>query len=345
MKNLIYCFKKTGFLFLVIPILLLSVGCLNWEEEITIDKAGNAKIEVKFEGTTTNPIMLVALPMAPEWAITENSKHKNDKGEYEIQYKAEKNIPYGSPWPETFAAKSDNYDNQMQFPTKFKIWKEGKRTYYEFERTYKGRSHREFNYLADTEIDRELENKIIENGIFNVPETDRDNYLGQLKEAYQYSNYKMFYNALGEITLNNKISFKQRKLILQKGIDNLEDLITDERLIALLNMEDASLENEYNKLKNEIFESFNKAFVETVGNNNTLNQLYKTTFDEVYQNIRITEELNPHDFILVINFPGEVIISNGLIDLEEPNAVGWMFKGDELHDCDMSFYALSVVEE
>ena len=345
MKNIQYYLKKNVLLFLLIPILLLSIGCLNWEEEITIDKVGNAVIKVKFEGSTRNPEMLVALPSSSEWTITENSKHKKDNGEYKIKYKAEKNIKYGTKLPESFAGKSDKFGNQMQFPTNFKVWKEGKRTYYEFERTYKGRSHREFNFLADTGIDRELENRIIENGIFNVSEADRQKYLNQLKEAYQYSNYKMFFNVLGEITLNDKISFAQRKEILQIGIKNLENLITDERLIALLNKEDATLEIEYNKLKDEILKSLSKAFVEIVGDNNKLGQLYKQMFDEVYNNIQITDELNPHEFLLVVNFPGEVIISNGLIDIEEPNTVGWMFKGNELHDCDMSFYALSVVEE
>ena len=69
----------------------------------------------------------------------------------------------------------------LRFPTSLRTWTEGGRTFYEFKRTYEARRWRRLANATLVTEEKQLEERILEDGIFAASPDDRVAYLDLLR--------------------------------------------------------------------------------------------------------------------------------------------------------------------
>jgi hypothetical protein len=236
--------------------LLLCVSCLERSEEITIAEDGTVTIEASFDGAARDFAPPVALPSEPEWEIEEQETDTTEEGEAAIKLKASKIIPYGQDLPYSYADPDEQeMDINLQFPTEISIAREGNRTIYDFERTYVARDYASFNLSTSHYWDQELEDRIIENGIFEVSEQDRDDYLEQYIEAFSYYHWRFVDMALGELVGAGKISPEMYREIDVHVWNYLEEEVTPSRILGILGKNEDDIEEAHDELQKEVIEN------------------------------------------------------------------------------------------
>ncbi|MCP4568199.1 MAG: hypothetical protein GY841_11530 [FCB group bacterium] len=328
---------------LSILLLLTCVSCLERTEEISIAEDGSATIQIDLSGPKDTFGQLMAYPSEPEWTILEaDSVSREDQ----TRIKAEKTVAYGEPWPHTFARPDEpNGGVHLQFPSEVKYWTEGNRTYYEFKRVYRQRPFRGINLTKHPFWDQDLENRVLEKGIFEASEQDREDYLEQFVTAYVYLNWRFLWETLGTMTHAGDITLAQKAKIETRASGYLESTITPVRILGILGKDDDSMDTALDNLKRELHDSFAHIFKEVVASDNqVLTQKYMGLFKTAVLEYEITEVLGPHTFLINLAMPGIVIETNGLVDPEEPGKIEWCFMGEDLYDTDFALRALSVVE-
>lgn len=330
-------------LLLTLTVILAITGCIDRTEEITIAENGETTILAKFEGEGEGFKPPVALPSAPEWTyLTDTANFDRDR----IDFKAEIVIPYGQPLPETYAKVKNGEDNiNLRFPTEVKYWRDGNRTYYEFKRTYQARKYIRYNYMADEEMDKELEKRVTDEGIFNLSEEDRQRYISKLADSFTYFHYMIFSDVLGELVMNRTIFASIKKTLEKKARTHIEGIITPELVLDILGRDDDEMSEAIDELnvrvENEIVQLYKK---EIGGSDKTKNERFEEVLEKTKTDYEITQKLGASQFVVLVIMPGEIISTNGLTDPDEPFSVGWIFKGSEMHDKNIPMYALSVVE-
>jgi hypothetical protein len=328
---------------------LVCVSCIERSEEITVDEDGTATIIAKFDGNAED-LRRLALPSEPEWTILRNVVDSSDTDNATMKLEAELVVPYGTPLPETFAKPdATNRETALQFPTELKRWTENGRTFYEFKRTYIARAYSPYD-ITDYMIplgawDQELEKRVLEEGIFEVSEEDRANYLEQFAVAYGYFHWRFMWEATAEMYRRGRISAGAKESVESWALDYLEATVTPVRILGILGKDDDSIDVALDRLGDELHDEFIKHFVSTVGEDQT--DIQREFIDIFRLNTRIfdaTEALGAHQFSISLELPGTIVSANGMIDPDKPSTVEWYFKGGDLHDKNIPLHALSVVE-
>jgi len=343
MKNLIL-------ILLSIVMLISLVSCIEHTEEITISEDGTTTIISNYKGKVSE-IEELALPCEPVWTVTKNTGGDIITDSSQMELRAEITVPYGDKIPSTYAKPDDDLKElQLQFPTNVKFWTEGNRTYYEFKRTYQARKFQCFDLptlFSHHDIwDQELENRVLEKGIFNVSENDRNEYLDQIIYAYAYLHWRLHWEAISEMFADKFITIDQKTNLEKQSADYLENKLTPVMILGILGKEQDSIGVELDLLTNRIHKRFYTDFVKTVGEEKSkLHQKFTSVFEKTKLDYEITKKLNSHEFAVSVELPGIIIKTNGFIEFEKPGVVEWAFKGDGLHDKNIPLYVLSVVEK
>lgn len=271
----------------LITIPLLCMSCLERYEEITVAEDGTVTIVATFDGDRDNFAPPIALPSAPEWEIIEQKTDTTKEGDVEIELKARKVIPYKHDLPYSYASSDKpNYDINLQFPTEVEIIREGDRTIYEFKRTYVAREYAALNLSTSRSWDQELEDHIIENGIFNVSERDRDEYLDQFSAAFAYYQWRFIDMAAGELVGTEKMTLETYKKIVAHVWNYLQDEITPIRMLGIL--------GKYKTAINDAFEELQKKVRRDIL---TIVASYEPYFDASRERLnKLKEKLKAEDF-------------------------------------------------
>ena len=336
-------------LVMVALLTLVCVSCIERSEEITVDEDGNATIIAKFDGNADD-LRRLALPSEPEWTILRNVVDSNDADNATMKLEAELVVPYGTPLPETFA-KPDaaNRETALQFPTELKRWTENGRTYYEFKRTYMARAYSPYDitdYLIPLGAwDQELEERVLEKGIFDVSEEDRANYLEQFALAYGYLHWRFMWETTAELYRRGRISVDTKENVETWAAEYVEAAVTPVRTLGILGKDDDSIGVALDRLGDELQSKFIEYFAITVGENQAdVQQEFIDLFRLNTRTFDVTEALGAHQFAISLELPGTIVRTNGIIDPNKPSTVEWYFKGGDLHDKNIPLHALSVVE-
>jgi len=330
----------------VVFLSLIFLSCLERTEEITVSEDGTTTIIAKFKGEVDNFRPPVALPLEPEWEILEKKVDSSDIEHIRMELKAKLVVPYGMALPETYAkpdaaVKSVN----LQFPTEVRNWTEGKRTFYEFKRTYLARGYGYYNITGGILWDQELENRVLEKGIFDVSEEDRTKYLDQFASAFRYLHWRFLWETLGTMVRGDEIPVSTKENVETWAVHYLESVITPVRILGILGQEDDSIGVALDRLEDELHDQFVRYFLTVTGQEQTdVQENFEDLLHTITLDYDVTEALNVHQFSVDLRLPGTIIGANGLIDPEIPGFVEWVFKGEDLHDKDIRLYALSVVD-
>ena len=335
---------KNLFVGVICTVSLFLNGCFDRKEKIAIDHNGNTTINTSITGTTEKYPPLFKLPIDDPWKIIKQEIKKNKEGETEIEIISEMDIPYGEILPDRYDFK-DEADQGLRFPSTLKIYKKGNRTFYEFTRRYKSRKHNPYEIYYES-IDKELEEKILDAGIFSVPENDRIKYLDQFTKAFYASESRFFYDVLGLMVLDNDIGQGARKKMLKTAMNKLQEQFTADRFIQILALIDENkIDAEFSLAKEEVDPLFTSVFKNHVqpDNNSLLKKFTKLLKNERLAN-DITWVIGPHGFHITLEMPGQIVETNGLPEEDSMGTVAWHFKGSELRDCEYILHAVSVVD-
>lgn len=340
-----HIFLKRLLPFSLIAILLLLTGCLDRSETIVVDKQGNTTITAEFSGKKADFEKSRSYPTAQLWNITKNETSKGDDGSLKLDLTADQHIDYGKSIPEIFTEDSTSAFS-LHFPTSVRMWKEGNKTYYQFNRSYKARMFARFNGPEESDKSDSLEKKISEKGIFNVSEKERSEYIQDLKESLMYHNYFIYDEALGVMIRNDAFSVKEKNEVDEKMQEIFESNITEAKLLAILALPDSSIESEYNKLLSLIEKKIVELVSNSVGSDQSqLGSPFQTALEQIHTTYDITEALISDKFSIYLQLPGEILSTNGYTDFDKPGQVYWEFDGTALKDKDIPLYAISVVEK
>ena len=185
----------------------------------------------------------------------------------------------------------------------------------------------------------------MEKGIFEVSEEDRAKYLDQFSAAFGYVHWRLLWETLGALIRKGDITVSTAGDIETWALSYIEGVVTPVRMLGIAGMDDDSIGEELDRLKEELHHQFARHFSSVVGPDRIkAQQSYTELFGRVTLDCDVTEALDRHDFAVALNLPGRVIETNGLIDPDKPAKAEWYFEGEELHDKDIRLYALSVVE-
>jgi hypothetical protein len=326
----------------------MLAGCLEVNEEIHIKESGEAKIAITLKGDMAEFNSACAIPSGGHWYVDtlEIEEQKEGKDEPSMTLRAERVVKPGQAFPHTFSEPSDPLANkQLRFPTEVKVWSEGKRTFYEFKRTYLSRRHSRFIGTTDDQVDEDLEKRVMENGIFNVSESDRTIYLNMLSHQFQLQMIGLYEEAMGEMVIANRLRAEFLGLFKLRSKQMLEELVTPETVLTIVSLPDDSMGIALDALKAEVNSRFITAFREETAGPHDLTGDLRAALDQINLEWEITENLDNDVYSVDLYLPGVLIKTNGTPKSGDPGAVGWKFEGNDLHDRSIGLYALSVVEQ
>ncbi|UCG62343.1 MAG: hypothetical protein JSV52_03395 [Candidatus Zixiibacteriota bacterium] len=328
----------------IIMTALVCVSCLERRETITVDETGKTTIRAEFDGTEESFATPIALPSEPEWTVI--SKEVNPgQGETRIKLTAEKVVAYGEPLPATFAARDSVPSVDLRFPTEVKLWSEGNRTFYEFKRTYLTLPFGGINMTEDALWDQDLEDRILDQGIFNVSEEDRSRYIDEYSSSFGHLQWRFAWSALGQMVRRGDISASVKSAVNKRTFEYTEGAVTPVRILGILGKEEDSIGLALENLKTELRGSYIRIFADAVGpGKENLPTTFSGSLDSVILDYDITKMLEAQQISVTVNLPGTVIECNGLVDPDEPGSVGWLFMGADMRRANIPLYALSVVE-
>lgn len=330
---------------ILLLMLLLLTGCLEHREEIVVHSDGSVDITAKIEGDIEDFKAGVAIPDSSEWIINK-LQYDTTKRAVKLKMEAYREIPYGKPLPATFAVKGSDPDSlQLYFPTEIKMWKDGSRTFYEFKRIYHARRFQRYHGNEDMQIDPELENRVMENGIFNVSEKDRQQYTDQMLLQFGMQHFYQFEDMLNQLVIQNKLTAAVKDSTLLAVEEYFDSTLTNELILSILKLDDDDIEQAYTRLMQKTRDDFTSIYSAISGDNNTgEGSAYRTAYNRILQETTITEKLGGHTYIIIIGLPGSIVNTNGFTDISSPGEVMWEFKGTDLHDRQVVLHAVSIVE-
>ena len=329
-----------------IIIVLANIACRDQRmEEIVVAEDGSTTITARIFGKADNLMLPIALPSQPQWTILKRVIDSSEVPTGQLDFEAEIEVPYGTPLPVTYAAEDvEHAELNLRFPTEIRHWTEGNRTFYEFRRTYPARDYGCYNISGSGFWDSELEAKILEKGIFNVSDEDRENYLDNMSFAFGYLHWRFLWTTLGSMYRSGEITLSASDTIETRAAEYLEQKVTSIRILGILGKDDDSIGVALDRFKDELHKDFAELFSSVVGADTTLARSFAEHFRRVTLNYRITEALNSHNFSVNVTLPGRVIEANGLVLPDNPGEVEWTFSGEAMNDRAIPLFAISVVE-
>jgi hypothetical protein len=339
-------FRTRGLLFAVGAVCsLLLAGCLDQEETITVAKDGSVAIEVKLSGKPDQLSDPILIPAGPDWQIRER-KIDSSGDSPELTIVAVANTPYGRPLPEAFVSRSSpEYDLCLRFPGEVTMKSEGNRTYYTFRRTYAARRFSAFDLSEVPEAwDHNLETRVLDSGLLKVSQKDRDQYLRQLTENYNYQCWRYFREAIAALVGSHTIADTVFVRLGKDAADYLDNTATPDLFLNVMQREEPQIQAAIDSLGLIIDRQFRTLVTGAVHGNSTALAQFDTAYAKVRREYEVTEKHNGMNYRITLVMPGTVISTNGVLEPEEPGKVTWSFGGKKFRDADVSLTATSVVE-
>lgn len=320
-------------------------GCFEREEDITVDEHGNTHIQISFDGDIDQYPPVFDLPNDRAWKNISEEIENNQDGGKRLKISAEMNTPYGIDLPDRYNL-DDTTNRGLRFPTTVKTYKKGARTFYEFTRRYQSRKYDPYEIYYE-DVDKELEEKIFKNGIFNVSQAEQNAYLGQLTPAFHSSQLRIVYDVLGTMVLQNDISQDARRRMLSSAGNKVRTTFTSEKLKEILaRMDDKTIDRETARITREIDQIFTSIFEEQMqpDGGRLLNE-FKTLLDNERRTRAITDAIGGHAFNILLKMPGQIVFTNGIFSEDSLGTVYWKFSASDLNDCEYVLHAVSVVDD
>ena len=319
-------------------------GCFDRKEEITVNENGDTFIHALFGGDAEEAPQASELPNKDSWKINRWETTTDKDGKTELEIDVEMNIPYGETLPDRYNL-DDKNDVGLRFPSAVKSYRKGNRTFYEFTRRYQPRKYNRYEVFYE-HVDKKLEDRIFEKGIFNVPLQDQVQYLNQLIPAFRLSQLRYIYDVLGLMVLHDDISQNLRKNMMNSARERIGSDFTPERFKEILaRVDEKTIAGEMDRITKEV----DRIFVSVYREHIEADQIGTlSTFTELIEKERraraVTDNIYGQTFEITLKMPGQIVVTNGIFDGEALGTVSWQFSGSNLNDCEYVLHAVSVVD-
>lgn len=338
--------KLRQFLFCFFAILLLIfTGCLERKETITVNRNGETTIVYEIDGNVESFENSNSYPTREKWKILKEERYTDKDNNAKIKLKASQTLKSNEVFPVSFTNNSSN-NFSLQFPTQLEIWKEGNKTFYRFERTYQARMFKRFNAPDELDENKELEERVLDKGIFNVSESDRNQYIENLTLSMMYHTYAIYLEAIGDMIIQDKFPLS-KKVEAEKMISAyIEEAFADTVVLNILLLDESSIDLAYENLLNKIELKVSNIVSEVTDiNQKKTDSPFMISLSKIKKMYTITEALTSDKFSVTLHLPGVIITTNGFTGPEEQGLIYWEFSGEGLHDAHIPLFALSVVED
>ena len=323
---------------------IIFSGCFERREEITINEKGNTFIHTLFGGDAEEAPQASELPNKGPWKINKWETTTDKEGKTELDIDAEMNIPYGETLPDRYNLDNKNEEG-LRFPSAVKSYRKGDRTFYEFTRRYQPRKYNRYEVFYE-QVDKNLEEKIFEKGIFNAPLQEQVQYLNQLVPAFRLSQLRYIYDVLGLMVFNGDISQDLRKNIIDSARERIGADFTPERFKEILaRVDEKTIAGEMDRMAKEVDRIFTSVFREHVqADESGLLHTFTELLDKERRARTVTDNIYGQSFEIALKMPGQIIVSNGIFDGEALGTVSWQFSGSDLNDREYVLHAVSVAD-
>jgi len=268
-------------------------------------------------------------------------------GSKERYLSAELDVPVGAPFPPLYLEMDPDYiQSSLTFDTEITVEQKRNMRVYQFKRVYEARRYLRMNFGAMFGVDEDLEERVMEKGIFEVSESDRNEYTSELMEAFIYVQYTVFEEASGYLVLWDGLPVSFKRSADEQARDFLAKRVNQDLVLDILSAPDDSIPVMYERLintvTNELIAMLQKIVAQSgFGTVEHAEMAYRRVVSEN----KVTERLSSYSFSVEVHMPGTIVSTNGVITDPGSNVVEWQFDGEQLHDSDVSLSVTSVLEE
>ncbi|MBE0565330.1 MAG: hypothetical protein IH621_05170 [Krumholzibacteria bacterium] len=328
---------------LLVPVLagVLS-GCLQYDERIRVAADGAVDLEVMITGPVASYGPAAGVPGAPGWLVEVLSVDNTGKDQPERHLRCRRAVAPGDALPSGYVdpAAAEGAAH-LRFPTGLRTWTTGGRTFYEFRRTYEARRFRRFANAPLTPDQKQLEERILEVGIFAVGAADREAYLGVLRQQLEEDMATRVTEAAGALAADGVLPVAAIDGLCAAGRGFTARTVPVERLLEMLEMDDDSMARALADYNIGLRDALAAAAEGLAAGAGPRLRAELAALDRAWD---ITLHLGNDSFKVQLDLPGRVIRTNGLSRPDQPGQVTWEFNGKDLQDRDLPLQAVSVVE-
>lgn len=321
--------------------LLLSAGCLERKETITVKPSGAVDIEATFKGDLVEFEGRDALPtQGSAWRITDEPS-TDANGTKQLYRTATLSLAPDAPLPSTFATSDADAAVSLRFPTTITRELRADGMYFHFKRTYQRRDDARFTTMRRClAMDTKTRDAMEDPASITNPD-ERHKLVTQLRDIELDKQLAILDLALGSLT---KRPQDQTLRIRAAVVDasNAFDLTPTNTLLAAEHSDkrDHDIQAEADKYLKTLAAALDKAVADaslTPEENHT----FRTTLTTEQKRRQITEALAAHLFEVRLELPGEIIASNA--DRAEDHQLVWEFQSPAIFDTDKTLMATSRI--
>lgn len=341
---------------------LISWGCVERSEWITIAQDGSATLRIRYEAPEQELQGGDAMPSeASGWAIERSTKKENDKTKVILE--GEKYSRPGEAMTSTFAALSDpDSDLYLSFPTTLRIEHRSDGDYYYFRRTYTPRRWAYVQHWQDVFFDDDDVKKLSDKAPEDLTLAERS----RIVEAFTgFEAFKQLELAMAAIeqslpTLAVEHGLMARQALINHYENKLEVSEKDgvrsgpivEAIVACERLDPKGKEACIEQESQRILDAGLTAFADSLRIGAALNEDQLRRFDAAYDRAEreyaVTDALAGHAFEIDVRMPGTIIAHNaidGELKIEEDSSrIQFHFDGKAFRDRKHELIVVSKVE-
>lgn len=314
-------------------LMLLGVsGCLERKDWVTVRADGSAEIRLLVEGEDENDLNTGdKLPQAGSFWTVERGTRETPDGKLIHRLAALRQIPAGTDFPRTFAARGDHLEEAyLQFPTSLTVEERMDGWYYHFHRVYEPRAYAQVGFLEDTASEQAA-------GFAAKQQSGEEIGIAEFKGVSEL----LVKIAIGKIEIFAREAFLDTNpntpqdawLAVHDALEELRRSADYDRLAPILKNAD---QEDNSQLMEQLAAEFDAATMDTIVGTLQASPFVRDTgafrrrFEFHKRAYEITQDIGDERFEVSVEMPGSIVSHNA--DRKTNNVVTWTFPGKMLYD-------------
>lgn len=307
--------------------LLVSAGCLERRETITVRPDLSVQIAIDYSGSREDLEGPDAMPSeATGWQVERGSRRQGGEERQVLEATAE--FAAGAALPGSYAKTPGPY---LEFPTTVQVEKRTGGDLVHFRRVYRPRAFARFHYWNDRIIDDDIK-KLAEKPRGDLSENERSTLLRAMAEVEARKRVEIANAAVAASvpTVPQDAWLKARRALLAV----FEQIDIEKLASELSRLDEAAGDARISALAESVPADADKAFVEALAEAAKLDdaavQALRSALATETLRMRVTQSNGSHGFRIALTMPGAVVAHNG--DRIEDGAIVWEFMGNAFFD-------------
>lgn len=313
--------------------LLLSAGCLERKETITVQPDGSVRFEVVVDGDPSDFVGADPLPSKlTGWAVKDESY--KDANDHDKQTRtARRRVRAGQPLPDSYAKPdTESYETALRFPTELTVEKRRDGTYYHFDRVYESREFARYNYYR-----QRVDDVIGDNGLLKDTTIDAlsdEDRLKVLTAFFYVEQGKHIEYVRSGVEAVGDVWPRRYGLLLEQTLKDHFASFDLQPLADLLAQPDYPGRDEsINEFGDAMISTYPDVLERKMSQMHVSEGQVQAFFDGYAlekQRHEVTEDLQDEKFEIRVTMPGEIVAHDG--DKVEGSTVTWEFDAKAMND-------------